>query len=117
MCENVSVFRALQSVIQGGVGHKSVAVRAEVARLMDMMVSSPRLGCARVMGCSRECQELILVNGAKMLTDGSLEVRTHTKHLFAELMKHEKFEALLRDTLKEHERNGIKKALDSIAHR
>ena len=50
MCENVSVFRALQSVIAGGLNHKGVAVRAEVARLMVLLVEA--LGSARVMGSS-----------------------------------------------------------------
>ena len=47
-------------------------------------------------------------------SDGSLEVRTHTKKVFSELMRHERFDQLIKDTLTEQETKSIKKALDSI---
>ena len=72
------------------------------------------MGSTRVMGSSKDLQELLVPSCAKLLTDGSLEVRTYTKRVFAELMKHEKFEVLLKETLTEQEQNSIKKALDSI---
>ena len=112
MSETVTVFRAVQSVINGGLNHKSTVVRAEVARLLDMVVCA--LGSARVMGCSREFHELLIPSCAKLLTDSSLEVRTHTKHLFSELIKHDKFDGLLKETLREYERQDIQKALDSL---
>ena len=112
MCENVSVYRALASVISGGLNHKGVAVRAEVARLAVLLVEA--LGATRVMGSSRDFQLLLVPSCAKLLTDGSLEVRTHTKKVFAELMRHEKFDVLLKETLTEQETNSIRKALDTI---
>ena len=112
MCENVSVYRALTSVISGGLNHKGVAVRSEVARLAVLLVEA--LGATRVMGSSRDFQLLLVPSCAKMLTDGSLEVRTHTKKVFAELMRHEKFDVLLKETLTEQETNSIRKTLDTI---
>ncbi len=38
----------------------------------------------------------------------------NTKHMFGELMRHSKFDGLLREVLSERERQDIKKTLDSI---
>ena len=54
MVENVTVFRAVQVVAEGGANHKSNVVRSAVARLLDKVVT--QLGSERVMGCSKEFQ-------------------------------------------------------------
>lgn len=48
MSENVSVFRAINAVSDGGLHHKSVAVKGEVARIFDLVVT--QMGAERVMG-------------------------------------------------------------------
>jgi len=128
MAENVTVFRALQCVIVGA-NHKSVVVRANVARIVDNVACA--LGAERVMGCSKEfqvgrggklrhlkehffAQEMVLQTGAKQLTDPALEVRTHAKHLFAELTSHAHFEKTLKATLKDSEIKNMQKALDAV---
>ena len=112
MAENVTAFRALSAIINGGINHKSVAVRTEVARLMDLIVI--QLGSIRVFGSSREFLEVLFPNGAKLLTDGSIEVRTHAKHMFGELIRHDKFESAIKEYLRENERRDIKKTIDSL---
>ena len=112
MAENITVFRALSAIINGGISHKSVVVRTEVARLVDLIIS--QLGPMRVFGSSKEFLELFMPNGAKLLTDGSIEVRTHAKHMFGELIRHEKFESMTKEYLRENERRDIKKTLDSL---
>ena len=112
MTENVTVFRALSAITNGGAGHKSVVVRTEVARLLDLIVCA--LGSIRVFGSSKEFLEILMPNGAKLLTDGSIEVRTHAKHMFGELIKHAKFEAVTKEYLREDERRDIKKTIDSL---
>ena len=112
MAENVTAFRALSAIVNGGINHKSVAVRTEVARLMDLIVI--QLGSIRVFGSSREFLEVLFPNGAKLLTDGSIEVRTHAKHMFGELIRHDKFESAIKEYLRENERRDIKKTIDSL---
>ena len=46
MSENVSVFRALNAVSEGGLHHKSAVVRGEVARILDLVVA--QMGAERV---------------------------------------------------------------------
>ena len=58
-----------------------------------------RLGAERFMGSSGELQELVVVEGSKMLMDGSLDVRKHAKHLWAELGQHSRTESLLKQHL------------------
>ena len=112
MVENVTSFRALSAIVNGGINHKSVFVKTEVARLMDLIVT--RLGSMRVFGSSKEFLEILIPNGAKLLTDGSIEVRTFAKHMFAELIRHDKFEAITKEYLREEERRDIKKTIDSL---
>ena len=112
MAENVSVYRVITSVSEAGLQSKSVVVKGEVSRIYDIVVT--QMGAERVMGSSAEFQEHIFRDGAILLTDGSLEVRTHAKHIFGELMSHTKFEATLKDYVKESQLSLIQKTLDSI---
>jgi len=66
MAENVSVYRALHAVSDGGLHHKSNVVRGEVARIFDIIVT--QLGVDRIMGCSKDLQEIVFGNGADLLT-------------------------------------------------
>jgi hypothetical protein len=61
-----------------------VVIRGEVARIFDLVVT--QMGAERVMGSSSEFQERIFCDGAELLTDGSLDVRTHAKRVFGELV-------------------------------
>ncbi len=112
MAENVSVYRAVVAVSEGGLNSKSVVVKGEVSRIFDIVVT--QLGAERVMGCSSEFQERIFCDGAVLLTDGSLDVRTHAKRVFTELMSHSKFEATLKDHVKDKQLSQMQKTLDAI---
>jgi hypothetical protein len=72
------------------------------------------MGAERVMGSSPEFQERIFADGAVLLVDGSLDVRTHAKRVFAELMTHSKFDAALKEHVKENQLKQMQKTLDSI---
>lgn len=112
MSENVTVFRAVNAVSEGGLHHKSVAVRGEVARIFDLVVA--QMGAERVMGSSPEFQERIFADGAILLVDGSLDVRTHAKRVFTELMTHSKFETTLKEHVKDGQLKQMQKALDNV---
>ena len=49
-----------------------------------------------------------------MLSDGSLDVRTHAKHMFGVLAKHANFEPLMKEIVPEQEMKHIQKTLDAI---
>ena len=87
-------------------------IRGNVSRIIDSIVFRlthsllnliadirHRLGAERFMGSSVELQELVVVEGSKMLMDGSLDVRKHAKHLWGELAQHARTEGLLKQHL------------------
>lgn len=113
MCENVTTFKALAAITaEGCINHKSVAVRTEVARLLQHIASS--LGAPRIFGCSRDFVDILLKSASKLMVDGSLEVRTHAKKLFSELLKSKKFDSFLAEFVAEKDRKEMKKALESL---
>ena len=66
------------------------------------------------MGSSQELQELVMVDGSKMMVDASSDVRAHGRHLWSELVQHSKTEQMLKQYLREVELRNIKKTLDSL---
>lgn len=112
MVETVTLFKALETVVEGGANHKSVVIRSTVARLMDKIVT--QMGAERVMGSSNEFQEIIFRQGAKLLQDSGVEVRKFSKHMFAELVRHQHFETTLEKLVKEEDRRDMRRALDSL---
>ena len=59
-------------------------------------------------------QITVYTNGTKMLSDGSLEVRTHAKHMFGVLARHANFEPLLKEIVPDREIRSVQKTLDAI---
>jgi hypothetical protein len=74
LAENLSVHKAVAGILSLGQStvNKNGVIRSNVARILDSIVF--RLGAERFMGSSPELQELVVVEGSKMLTDGSLDV-------------------------------------------
>ena len=58
MVENVSVNKAIVSVCEGGINHKSNVVRTQVAMLIDHVITS--IGPERFYGSSKDTQVTFL---------------------------------------------------------
>ena len=56
-------------------------------------------------------QELVIQQGGRAVSDGALDVRKHTKHMFSTLAGHTKFESCLRQHLKDKEVDAVKKSI------
>ncbi len=56
-------------------------------------------------------QEIVLQQGSQFVTDGALDVRKHTKHMFSVLSTHTKFDSCLRQNLRDKEADAVKKAV------
>jgi hypothetical protein len=69
MVENVTVLKAMTSVMAGGFGVKSAVLRTTVARLMDKLVT--QIGAERLMGASKDLQDQYIFSAAvlKMLSN------------------------------------------------
>jgi len=97
LAENLSVYKAVSSLVGVSQSSRNTVIRGNVSRIIDSIVF--RLGAERFMGSSGELQELVVVEGSKMLMDGSLDVRKHAKHLWGELGQHSRTEGLLKQHL------------------
>lgn len=66
-----------------GARHHSAVVRCSAARLLASLVR--RLGGQRFMALPKEYRDKALKAAAELLTDGSLDTRTHAKDVFSQL--------------------------------
>ena len=82
--------------------------------ILNLTFYSFRLGAERFMGSSVELQELIMMDGSKMLTDANVDVRQHGKHMWTELIQHAKTEQMLKQYVKDPELRNIQKILDGL---
>lgn len=112
MAENVSVCRAVTAVYLLGRDSKNAVIRTNIARIMDSVIT--RLGAERFMGSSDELQECVVRGGAKLLVDGSLDVRQHAKHMWSELNQHGNTGKLVERLLVNPELRDIQKILDNL---
>ena len=122
VAENLSVYKAVSSMLALGQASRSGTIRGNVARILDsiifrwvLVVLIPsRLGAERFMGSSGELQELVVVEGSKMLTDGSLEVRTHAKHTWTELGHHARTAGMLKQHLSSTQLREVTKIVEGL---
>lgn len=54
MVENISVNKAILTIVEGGLSHKSVVVRTHVAMLIDHVITA--IGPERFYGSSKDTQ-------------------------------------------------------------
>lgn len=112
MAENLSVYKTISTIIAPFGSNKNVVIRASIASQVDSVIV--RLGAERFMGSSVELQELIMMDGSKMLTDANVDVRQHGKHMWTELIQHAKTEQMLKQYVKDPELRNIQKILDGL---
>lgn len=122
MAENLSVYKAVSSIVVLGQASRNGVIRGNVARILDSIIFRwvlvsiipPRLGAERFMGSSGELQEVVVVEGSKMLTDGSLEVRTHAKHTWAELGQHARTAGMLKQLLSSTQLREVTRIVEGL---
>nr|CAD7423515.1 unnamed protein product [Timema monikensis] len=71
MLEVISIPRAIGAIVAKGVNHQHAVVRTAAARLLVSLVS--KLGTEKTMTLPRESRDKILVSGANLLMEGSLD--------------------------------------------
>ncbi|XP_023349071.1 TOG array regulator of axonemal microtubules protein 1 [Eurytemora carolleeae] len=112
MAENVSVNKAVLTMFNLGRDNKSPVIRTNMTKIIDIVIT--RLGAERLMGSSEELQEAIFKEGSKLLTDGSLDVRQHAKHMWSEISEHQNTGKLLEKYLEPGELRAVNKVLDGL---
>ncbi|XP_063241608.1 TOG array regulator of axonemal microtubules protein 2 [Bacillus rossius redtenbacheri] len=80
MVETISTGRAIAAICCKGATHQHALVRTTAARLLAGVVT--RLGAERTMSLPRDTRDKVLLTGANLLTEGSLDTRCHAKQMF-----------------------------------
>uniref|UniRef100_A0A182NE41 TOG domain-containing protein n=1 Tax=Anopheles dirus TaxID=7168 RepID=A0A182NE41_9DIPT len=86
MCDNVSIPKVVHIISFKGATHQNAVVRTTAAKLLNKIVQ--QLGCEKVFALPKETRDKLILTGAHLLLEGSLETRNYTKSVFKQLSDH-----------------------------
>lgn len=112
MCDALVPSKVISILTFRGAAHQNAAVRCTTARLLNQIVF--RIGCDKVFGLHKDIRDRLILTGANLLMEGSLETRNYTKDLFKQLSIHSHYSKLLLDVIPPNVYRNIEKSLKSI---
>ena len=112
MCDALHPSKVILILTFRGANHQNAAVRCTTAKLLNQVVF--RIGCDKVFNLHKEIRDRLILTGANLLMEGSLETRNYTKELFKQLSIHSHYQKLLLDVIPANVYRNIEKALKSI---
>lgn len=112
MCDNLPAPKAIHILTTRGATHQNAIVRTASAKLCCRIVE--RMGCDRVFALNRDLRDRIIVTGANLLMEGSLETRNHAKMMFKQLSDHSSYNRTLLEVIPARTFRNIEKTLRSI---
>lgn len=112
MCDALQPTKVILILIFRGASHQNAAVRCSTARLLNQVVF--RIGCDKVFNLHKDIRDRLIITGANLLMEGSLETRNYTKELFKQLSIHSHYHKLLLDVIPANVYRNIEKSLKSI---
>lgn len=112
MSSGLSPPKLINILTTRGGHHQNSVVRCATARLLA--VYCRRLGAGRIFQLPKETRDRILLFGANMLTEGSLETRKHAKVMLGELSQHCGFMKGMSDAVPPHTMRHISKTLANL---
>lgn len=112
MCDNLPAPKVIHILTTRGATHQNAIVRTASAKLCCRIVE--RMGCDRVFGLNRDLRDRIIVTGANLLMEGSLETRNHAKMMFKQLSDHSNYNKTLLEVIPARTFRNIEKTLRSI---
>uniref|UniRef100_A0A182QAD1 TOG domain-containing protein n=1 Tax=Anopheles farauti TaxID=69004 RepID=A0A182QAD1_9DIPT len=77
MCDNVSVPKVVHIIAFKGATHQNAVVRTTAAKLLNKIVQQH--GSEKVFALPKETRDKLILTGAHLLLEGSLETRNYTK--------------------------------------
>lgn len=112
MCDNLPTPKVIHILTSRGATHQNAIVRTASACLLSRIVD--RIGCDRVFALNRDLRDRIIVTGANLLMEGSLETRNHAKMMFKQLSDHTNYNKTLLEVIPARTFRNIEKTLRSI---
>uniref|UniRef100_A0A182PJ68 TOG domain-containing protein n=1 Tax=Anopheles epiroticus TaxID=199890 RepID=A0A182PJ68_9DIPT len=89
MCDNVSIPKVVHIISFKGATHQNAVVRTTAAKLLNKIVH--QLGSEKVFALPKETRDKLILTGAHLLLEGSLETRNYTKSMFKQLSDHSNY--------------------------
>lgn len=112
MCDALHPSKVILILTFRGAAHQNAVVRCTTAKLLNQLVF--RIGCDKVYNMHKDIRDRLIVTGANLLMEGSLETRNYTKSIFKQLSIHSQYQKLLLDVIPSNIYRNIEKALKSI---
>lgn len=112
MCDALIPTKVIMILTFRGAAHPNAAVKCASAKLLNQLVF--RIGCDKVFNLHKDIRDKLIITGANLLMEGSLETRNYTKELFRQLSIHSHYQKLLLDVIPSNVYRNIEKSLKSI---
>lgn len=112
MCDALLPSKVISILTFRGANHQNAAVRCTTSKLLNQIVF--RIGCDKVFNLHKDIRDRLILTGANLLMEGSLETRNYTKDLFKQLSIHSHYSKLLLDVIPPNVYRNIEKSLKSI---
>lgn len=112
MCDALPPSKVILILTFRGANHQNAAVRCTTAKLLNQLVF--RIGCDKVFNMHKDIRDRLILTGANLLMEGSLETRNYTKELFRQLSIHSQYQKLILDLIPSNIYRNIEKSLKTI---
>ncbi|KRT81215.1 hypothetical protein AMK59_4976, partial [Oryctes borbonicus] len=112
MCIYLSPPKVVSVICSKGVNHQNAIVRCAAVRLLCSLCH--RLGPEKVFQLPKDTRDKILVTGANMLLEGSLETRKHAKMMLGHLSTHCQFQRAMLEAVPTQVMRHISKTLKTL---
>ncbi|KFB39731.1 AGAP007923-PA-like protein [Anopheles sinensis] len=112
MCDNISIPKVVHIIAFKGATHQNAVVRTTAAKLLDKIVQ--KIGSEKVFALPKETRDKLILTGAHLLLEGSLETRNFTKSVFRQLSDHPNYSKVLLEVIPSRTYRNIEKSLNSI---
>lgn len=112
MCENLSNAKVIHIISFKGATHQNAVVRTTAAKMLDKIVH--QIGAEKVFALPKESRDKLVLTGAQLLLEGSLETRNYTKSMFKQMSDHPSYNKVLLDVIPSRTYRNIEKSLKSI---
>ncbi|GAB0086224.1 TOG array regulator of axonemal microtubules protein 1 [Sergentomyia squamirostris] len=112
MCENLTLTKVIHLLTSRGATHPNAIVRTTTAKLLTKVIEVA--GYEKIFNSSRETRDKVIMTGANLLTEGSLETRNYAKHMFRLLSAHQNYGKLLLEIIPTKLYRNIEKTLKRV---
>uniref|UniRef100_A0A182MSH7 TOG domain-containing protein n=1 Tax=Anopheles culicifacies TaxID=139723 RepID=A0A182MSH7_9DIPT len=112
MCDNVSIPKVVHIISYKGATHQNAVVRTTASKLLNKIVL--QLGSEKIFALPKETRDKLILTGAHLLMEGSLETRNYTKSMFKQLSDHPNYGKVLLEVIPPRTYRNIEKTLNSI---